>query len=355
MSCPNNLSCLMKPSLSQPINRSPWSWTLLLFVAALFISVIGLIFTAKMPHRSYAGEFYPLSEAERAVRDHLHAHVWKLAGEIGQRNIWTPGTMDETVQYLEDEWVSQGYAIKRQEYSAYQESAVNLEVELPGASRPQEIIVVGAHYDSVLNCPGANDNASGVASMLEISRLLAAKNHARTIRFVAFANEEPPFYYTKDMGSSRYARRSRIQGENIVAMLALETMGYYSEAPNSQKYPFPFNLFYPNTADFIGFVGNTASRRLVREAIAAFRTHVDFPSEGLAAPGFIVGIGWSDHWSFWQEDYPAIMVTDTAFFRYAYYHSQKDTPEKLDYDRLARVVCGLSDVVSTLADDRKYY
>jgi len=345
----------MKEPQTQSKKHIPWFWALPLIGVILFIVVLGLIFTTTMPNSSYNGEFSPLSEAEQAIRDHLHAHVWKLAGEIGQRNIWTPHTMDDTVQYLEKEWSIQGYAIKKQEYSAYQESVANLEVELTGTSRPEEIIVVGAHYDSVPNCPGANDNASGVAALLETSRLLAGKKHARTIRFVAFANEEPPFYYTKDMGSRRYASRCRSQGENIVAMLSMETIGYYSEAPDSQKYPFPFSLFYPTTANFIGFVGNIASRRLVRQSIAAFRTHTAFPSEGLAAPGFITGIGWSDHWSFWRENYPAIMVTDTAFFRYPYYHTPQDTPEKLDYDRLARVVCGLGSTISFLADDDKIY
>ena len=317
--------------------------------------VLGLVFTTQMPNKSYAGTFSPLSEDEVVLRDNLRAHVWKLAGQIGQRNIWTGSTMQDTARYIDDVWLSQAYTLKKQEYSAYQVSAVNLEVELTGTSRPEEIIVVGAHYDSVLNSPGANDNASGVAALLEVSRLLACKTHARTIRFVAFANEEPPFYYTKDMGSRQYASHSRSRDEQIVAMLSLETIGYYSEVPNSQKYPFPFSVFYPDTADFIGFVGNVGSRRLVRKAIAAFRAHTDFPSEGLAAPNLIPGIGWSDHWSFWQEGYSAIMITDTAFFRYAYYHTKQDTPEKLDYDRMARVVAGISNVISALANDDASY
>ena len=137
--------------------------------------------------------------------------------------------------------------------------------------------------------------------------------------------------------------------------MSIETIGYYSDVSGSQKYPFPFSVFYPNTADFIGFVGNVGSRRLVRQAVAAFRAQANFPSEGLAAPGLITGIGWSDHWSFWQEGYPAIMITDTAFFRYAYYHTPQDTPEKLDYERMARVVAGISNTVSFLADDKNSY
>jgi len=155
------------------------------------------------------------------------------------------------------------------------------------------------------------------------------------------------------MGSRVYASHSRSRNENIVGMLSLETMGYYSEAPGSQEYPIPFSLFYPHTANFIGFVGNIRSRQLVRLSLDAFRRKAQFPSEGTAAPGWITGIGWSDHWSFWREGYRAIMVTDTAFFRYEHYHTLEDTPEKIDYNRLARVTNGLAEVVAELANSKK--
>ena len=199
---------------------------------------------------------------------------------------------------------------------------------------------------------GANDNASGVAALVEVARLLVAKPLARSVRFVAFVNEEAPFFYTLDMGSHRYARRAHERGDNITAMLSLETIGYYSDAPGSQHYPFPFSFFYPDTANFIGFVGNLSSRSLVRCSLDAFRQYTPFPSEGLASPGWITGISWSDHWSFWQAGYPAIMITDTALFRYAHYHAPTDTPDKLDYNRTARVVNGLSYVVEVLANEQ---
>jgi Zn-dependent M28 family amino/carboxypeptidase len=151
------------------------------------------------------------------------------------------------------------------------------------------------------------------------------------------------------MGSNRYAGRARARGERIKAMLALETIGYYTDQPGSQRYPFPFGLFYPDTGNFIGVVGNLASRRLVRQALAAFRATTAFPSEGVAAPGRMKGVHWSDHWSFWQAGFPAVMVTDTALYRYPHYHSASDTPEKLDYAGLARVTGGLAEVVTALA------
>jgi Zn-dependent M28 family amino/carboxypeptidase len=230
------------------------------------------------------------------------------------------------------------------------QTVYNLETEVAGGARRNEIVVVGGHYDTVPGSPGANDNATGTAAVLELARLLAGQRLARTVRFVAFVNEEVPFFQTDTMGSWVYARRSRARGEQIVAMLSIETIGFYSDVVGSQHYPFPFSLFYPRTGNFIGFVGNIASRALVRRSIAAFRQHTSFPSEGVAAPGWMTGIGWSDHWAFWQEGYPGVMVTDTALFRYAPYHTREDTPDRVNYNHMARVVAGLARVVTTLAD-----
>ena len=302
-----------------------------------------------MPKSSYTGPFQPLSEDEVQVRDRLEKHVSMLAGEIGERNMRHPQGLEASLDYIEKILRDLGYQVEMQEYKVEDKPVANLEAERIGTSLAGEIVVVGAHYDSVFGTPGANDNASGVAGLLEIARLLATEELSRTVRFVAFVNEEPPFFLTGDMGSRVYASRSRRRGEDIVAMLSIETIGYYSEVSGSQHYPFPFSYFYPTTANFIGFVGNFSSRRLVRRAIGTFREHTRFPSEGLAAPEWVTGVGWSDHWSFWQEGYPAIMVTDTALFRYDHYHTPQDTPEKLDYARTARVVSGLTRVVADLA------
>lgn len=152
------------------------------------------------------------------------------------------------------------------------------------------------------------------------------------------------------MGSYVYARRCRERSENVLAMLSLETMGYYSDEPGSQKYPPVFGALYPSEGNFIGVVGNVRSRQLVRQVVRIFRSHTDFPCEGAALPGSITGVGWSDHWSFWQERYPAVMITDTAPFRYPYYHHPQDTPDKVDFEKMARVVDGLEHVVERLAN-----
>jgi hypothetical protein len=326
------------------------------FAALLFVILLSVFFhgTHKMPGKSYSAHFLPLSEKEKEISSNLYKHVYKLAGEIGERNIWLPSKLNAAAAYIEGTWREQDYTIQHQEYDARGVKSVNLEIEIPGTSKTEEIIVVGAHYDSVLGCPGANDNGSGVAALLEISRLLDSKELARTVRFVAFTNEEPPFFLRRDMGSKIYASRAHKRKEKIVAMFSLETMGYYSEAPYSQKYPFPFSFFYPNTANFIGFVGNLRSFKLMRKSLGAFRHHTLFPSEGTAAPEWITGIGWSDHWSFWQEGYRAIMVTDTALFRYEHYHTREDTPEKIDYNSLARVTSGLAEVVAELANTENF-
>jgi Zn-dependent M28 family amino/carboxypeptidase len=306
----------------------------------------------KMPGKSYSGPFEPLDEEEVYLRDRLKAHVAALGGRIGERNVWRYRELEAAADYIRDRFAEYGYRAEEQVFNSGGKMVRNIAIELQGEEAPAEIIVVGAHYDSVRGSPGANDNGTGVSAILELPRLLKDEPLDRTVRFVAFVNEEPPFFYSKEMGSHVYAVRSREREERIVAMLSLETIGYYSDAPNSQRYPFPFNLFYPDTANFIGFVSNLSSRKLLHRSVDAFRRTTPFPSAGVAAPFWITGIGWSDHLSFWQAGYDAIMVTDTALFRYVHYHASTDTPDKIDYTRTARVVKGLSHVVMALANER---
>ena len=303
-----------------------------------------------MPGKSWSAAVPPLSVEEEKIHDNLKRHVQTLAGEIGERNVWRAGSLAAAETYIRSTLEQLGYRVRVQSFESNGQSVHNLEIELQGSSAPREIVVVGAHYDSVPDGPGANDNGSGIAALLEVARLLAGNTPARTLRLVAFVNEEQPFSGGDEMGSRVYAQRSRQRGERIRAMVSLETLGFYTEHPESQHYPFPFNYFYPDTGNFVGFVGNLSSWRLVRKAIGAFRSTTAFPSEGIAAPEWVQGVGWSDHASFWEAGYPAIMVTDTAFFRYRHYHEATDTPEKLDYRSLSRVTRGLADVVGELAE-----
>jgi Zn-dependent M28 family amino/carboxypeptidase len=257
--------------------------------------------------------------------------------------------LDSAANYIRATFDSLGFETREHTYSAGKATFRNIEVSIPGRTAPGEIVVVGGHYDSVFDSPGADDNASGTAAVLELARLLKEQRHDRTIRFVAFTNEEPPFFFTEDMGSLRYARAARARGDNIVAMLSMESMGYYSDAPGSQRYPPILGWFYPDRGNFIGFVGNIGSRSLVHRVVRDFRETTQFPSAGSAAPTQVPGIAWSDHWSFWQAGYDGVMVTGTAPFRNRNYHERTDRPDSLDYDHMARVVDGVARVVARLA------
>ncbi|MCW5550568.1 MAG: M28 family peptidase [Verrucomicrobiae bacterium] len=302
----------------------------------------------RMPSKSFSGPLPALSPPQEAFSAELRQHVEKLAGEIGERNVYLPKKLTAAADYIESTLSAAGHTVARQSYPAGGESCDNLEVEVLGSVWPDEIVVIGAHYDSVVGSPGADDNASGVAALLALAHRPELQKPGRTLRFVAFVNEEPPFFQTEQMGSLVYARRCRERGERIVAMLSLESLGYYQAAEGSQKYPFPIGVFYPSRGDFVAFVGRTKDRALVRRCVKQFREQAQFPSEGGALPGALPGIGWSDHWAFWQVDYPAVMATDTAPFRSRHYHTDNDTPDKLDYDRFARVIDGLASVIEDL-------
>jgi len=304
----------------------------------------------RMPLKSFRGPLPTLTSAQATLRDELQRDVQKLAGEIGERNTYTPRALHAAADYIEARFTNAGLMVTRQSYTAMGERCDNLITEIRGSTRANEIVVVGGHYDSVQGVAGANDNASGAAATLALARKFAATKPARTLRFVAFVNEEPPFFKDPEMGSLVYARSCRTNGDNIVAMLSLETIGYYSDADKSQQYPFPVGLFYPSRGNFVAFVGKTSQAGLVRQCVRSFRTHAYFPSEGAALPSRIPGVDWSDHWAFWQAGYPAIEVSDTAIFRYRHYHTIEDTPDKLDYERMARVVSGLEKVIEELAN-----
>lgn len=285
------------------------------------------------------------------LADRLHEHVNRLAGVIGERNVWRPQALHAAADYIREEWRKQGYDVGSQRYVAHRVESENLEVERAGSVLPKEIIVIGAHYDTVPGSPGANDNASGVAALLEIGRALAGKSLRRTVRLVAFVNEEPPFFYWGAMGSGVYAKAARKRNDDIRVMVSLEMLGAYSDRPGSQDYPPIIGWFYPDRGNFIAFVSNLTSYFALKRSVGAFRSVSAFPSEYLAAPTLVPGVGWSDQLSFWREGYSALMVTDTAFYRYPYYHTAEDTPEKLDYRRMAKVVEGLAKAIGVMAND----
>jgi Zn-dependent M28 family amino/carboxypeptidase len=292
------------------------------------------------------------TDIREASEQRLRHHTVTLATDIGERNVFRPHALAAAADFIRHEWRSQGHAVCSQSYRIGNLECENLEATIPGAVRADEIIMLGAHYDSVAGSPGADDIASGVAALLEIGRLLARSRPARTIRLVAFVNEEPPFFRGYEMGSRLYARAARQRRDDIRVMLSLEMLGYYSERPGSQRYPPFMRWFYPDRGNFIAFVSNLASRQALREIVRAFRARCEFPSESLATFSFVPGVAWSDHLSFWRERYPALMVTDTAFYRNPYYHTALDTPDRLCYPKTAQVVQGLADAMLDLATAR---
>lgn len=304
-------------------------------------------FGVRMPGKNISSAA-ALTADEIKLRDELRADVEMLAGKIGERNLNRYPQLQAAAEFIEGSFVIAGLKPERDTYTLNDFACHNIVAEIAGAS--PEIVLVGAHYDSVTGAPGANDNGSGVAAVLALCRRFAGKAMPKTLRFVTFVNEEPPYFQTSKMGSVVYASRCKQRGDKIAAMISLETIGYFSDAADSQRYPAPgLGIFYPKTGNFIGFVSNMDSRSLLRRALATFRSQEKLPSEGATLPAFIPGVSWSDHWAFWKNDYPAIMVTDTAPFRYRHYHEPGDTPDKLDYDRFALVVSGLEKVISDLA------
>jgi Zn-dependent M28 family amino/carboxypeptidase len=309
-------------------------------IASLVLSL--LIFGAAADLR--AVEAAAANQVERQLR----ADVEALATEIGPRAVFVGDSLARAAAYIAQRLEKQGWKVGRQTYEVSGVICANVFVEHRGRSHPDDIVIIGAHYDSVPGTPGADDNASGVAAMLALAERFREVRMDRTLRFVAFANEEPIYFQTELMGSRVYAKACRARSENIVAMLSLESVGYFSDADDSQKYPFPLSLLYPSTGNFLGVVGNRQSAPLVARVFDLMQGAKTIPVEKAALPGNLQGIGWSDHWAFWQEGYQAVMITDTALFRNPHYHRPTDRPETLDYTRMAQAVEALSRAVSGL-------
>ncbi|MBU0552872.1 M28 family peptidase [Myxococcota bacterium] len=307
---------------------------------------LALYLVSRAPGPRFKGKLPPASDAHLALAARLKAHVHMLAVDIGPRSERRPEALRRAAAYIQAELEAAGLAVTREVYQTQVEVA-NLVASRPGKD-PNKILIIGAHYDTVDTTPGADDNASGVAALLEIARLVQAPLDV-TVRYVAFVNEEPPHFAEETMGSLVHAKACKARGEDVRGMFSLEMLGYYDEMPGGQKYPPPLQMVYPDRGDYIAFVGNISSRQLLKEAIKQFRLKADFPSEMLMGTKHISGVDFSDHRNFWALDYPALMVTDTAFFRNRHYHRPTDTPDTLDYDRMSRVVLGLAESLEGLA------
>ncbi|MFT4548250.1 MAG: hypothetical protein ACI8XO_000891 [Verrucomicrobiales bacterium] len=284
------------------------------------------------------------------ARSDLQDYVEMLSVTIGERNVEKHANLQRAATWLESALGpnNMGYQVERQTYKVNGKACHNIIVQINGTSKPDEIVVVGAHYDSAINTPGADDNASGVAAMVCLANAFVGTEPERTLRFVGFTNEEPPHFQTSAMGSYVYAKSCSKEEEEIVAMLSLESLGYYSDEKGSQQYPPNLRARYPDTGDFAAVVGNIKSRRLVDQVAKTLKAESDMPIEKLSFLASMPGIGWSDHWSFWEFGYKAAMITDTAPYRNEHYHQKTDLPGTLDYDRLQKVTVGLQAVIAEL-------
>jgi hypothetical protein len=325
-------------------------------VSVLFgITLLSLVaaawwYSLYVPGPAHRGPLPPLTAGETALASRLRGHVTAIASRPHNTRYYED--LVKSALYIEGELAGLGYKPLRQTYEADGREVWNIEatVEPENPSPQTPSIVIGAHYDSAGDAPGANDNGSGTAALTEIARLLKSQPAPKQrLRLVFFVNEEPPYFHTDLMGSRRYAALIKERGEQVSGMISLETLGAFSDTPGSQTYPPPFGLVLPDTANFISFVAMPGSRAWMHKIIGSFRSHAKFPAIGAVAPASVQGADWSDHASFADLGIPALMITDTAVFRYAHYHRPTDTPDKLDYDKLARITTGLERVIRNLS------
>lgn len=323
-------------------------------IASIGLALLGSIalavrYSIVFPRQPFAGPLPDLTEQDRAMARRLAGHLRAVASR--PHNIDHYRDLEAAARYIEHALGELGYEPIAQRYEVEGLEVRNIEVVIAprDAGPATPTLVVGAHYDSPDDSPGANDNGTGVAALIELARAfrdLTPRSHR--LRLVFFVNEEHPYGKTPAMGSWQHAKRLKDSGERVSGMIALETLGYFSSEPGSQAFPFPFGTVYSNVGNFVAFVGLPGSRRFVHRAIAAFRRETAFPSIGGVAPGFLEGIDLSDHWAYHQFGFPALMVTDTAPFRNPHYHQIDDLPETVDTESLARITSGLARMIGAL-------
>ncbi len=316
------------------------------FIIILLLALFGvysfLLYCSTFPGSSYTQSPPNLTKAETHTQDNLTRHVSTLASSIGARNDEHPKAYKKSATYILKELKGMGYSPVEHPLKTAGGTWPIIEVTLTGQSRATDIVLFAAHYDSCHTTPGADDNASGVAAQLELARLLHKTTPEHTIRLVFVPNEEPPHFKTKDMGSYAYAKLARARKDDIKIMYSLEMLGYFTDEEDSQHYPSVLSTVYPDTGNFIAMVSLLDYRAQTQQSMRIFRNHAKLASEGFTGPDFVPGIDYSDHWSFWVHNYPAIMITDTSFFRTPHYHKATDTPDTLDYKRLTHITHALA-------------
>ena len=307
-----------------------------------------LSYLTEAPGTSYARPLPSATPEETAIADALRKHVATLAAR--PRNLAHYEDLEKAAAYIEATLESQGFVVERQSYDVGGRPVHNIAVSIEPArpSANPTAFVIGAHYDSAVESPGANANASGTASVLELAHRLRDLNSGNRLRLVLFVNGEPPYFQTEQMGSLRYAKALAARSEPVMGMFSLDTLGCYTSTPGSQRYPPLASLVLPDRGDFVAFVGGHSARPFMQRSLHLFRSHTQFPSRGWVGPGFHLGMDTSDNWAFVEQGYPALLITDTGPYRYPHYGQPADTPDKIDYEKMARVVKGIERVVREL-------
>jgi Zn-dependent M28 family amino/carboxypeptidase len=284
----------------------------------------------------------------------LRSIISELTVRFPSRNAYNPAALLGAAEFLAAELHAHDLEVESAPYFDGTSTVRNLVVHKSGSDPTAGVIVVGAHYDTVLGTPGADDNASGVAGVVELARRFAHIPTRHPLSFVLFPHEEPPFFYTSTMGSRQYAASLARANVGVELMMSLEMIGY-STPGVSQRYPFPLMRIlgsYPREADFIAIVGNLRSMGKVRRLGRAMREGSLVRVASLAAPGFLPPLFLSDHSSFWKYGFPAVMITDTAFLRNPHYHAPSDTIATLDFEFLLHVVDGVEAGIRSLDAER---
>lgn len=281
----------------------------------------------------------------------LYGHVESISVRIGPRSYKDYEALTKTRAYINERLRAWGYSPVEQPFNYKGREYFNIEAAIEGGRAPREIIVVGAHYDTVEDTPGADDNDSALAVLLEMCRLLKDSSPARTIKFVFFSLEERPAFATRSMGSEVYAGKQKEAGADIRGMVCLEMVGYFSDKAGGQTVPIALmGKGISTTPDFIGVIGNSSSSGLVARVRSSIEAGSRVPVESLVASSIIPGVDFSDHRSFWRMGYEAVMITDTAFYRNPNYHTTRDTIETLDFEKMAGLLGGLIKAVQDLAE-----
>ncbi|MGK7368949.1 MAG: M28 family peptidase [Candidatus Halalkalibacterium sp. M3_1C_030] len=284
----------------------------------------------------------------KADQQKLEEHVRTLSEDLIPRDSGHPENLDRVASFIYDEFEKYSGHVEEQPFSADHFSVRNVSAFFGPETR--ERIVIGAHYDVAGPYPGADDNASGVAGLLELARLLKNDTLSMQVELVSYPLEEPPYFYTRNMGSFVHANSLKEKRIKVRAMLALEMIGYFKDEPGSQTYPlFLLRPFYPSKGNFIAVVGKMFQRKIVRTIRETMREATPLPVESINAPRLLPGIALSDHLNYWWAGYQAAMITDTAFYRNPNYHTPLDTPDTLDYKRMAYVVDGVRACIPVLA------